>query len=118
MTRIVILSFVQSALSVGGISILHSVLHGKQQPMIDTLLSLANLRGIAGSGLLLLAFVVVSHMLTLTKASVFIPLNTATTFILTVAIGLISQSERPSVALIVGMMLVLSGIAVIATQRG
>lgn len=117
MTRIVILSFVQSALSVGGIGLLHTVLEGKQS-ILDTLLTLASLRGIAGSGLLLLGFVVMSHMLTMTKASVFIPLNTATTFILTVAIGLISQSERPSVALIIGMTLVLSGIAVIATQRG
>ncbi|MFM8771300.1 MAG: hypothetical protein ACKOE4_04670 [Candidatus Kapaibacterium sp.] len=118
MTRIVILSFLQSALSVGGIGVLHSVLDGKQQPIFDTLLSLASFRGIAGSGLLLLGFVVMSHMLTLTKASVFIPLNTATTFILTIAVGLISQSERPSVTLIIGMTLVLSGIAVIATQRG
>ncbi|MBU3678681.1 MAG: hypothetical protein FGM32_03630 [Candidatus Kapabacteria bacterium] len=118
MTRIVILSFVQSALAVGGIGMLHSVLDGKPQSVIDTLQTLVCFRGIAGSGLLLLGFVVMSYMLTLTKASVFIPLNTATTFILTVAIGLISQSERLSAPLIVGMMLVLSGIALIATQRG
>ncbi len=118
MTRIVILSFVQSALSVGGIGMLHTLLEGKQQSIFDTLLSLASLRGVAGSGLLLLGFVVMSHMLTITKASVFIPLNTATTFILTVAVGLLSQSERPSIAIIFGMTLVLSGIAVIATQRG
>lgn len=118
MIRLVFLSFLQSALSVGGIEMLHTVLNGKQLSITDTLLALVSLRGIAGSGLLLCGFVVMSHMLTISKASVFIPLNTATTFVLTVAIGLLSQTERPSVALIVGMTLVLSGIAVIATQRG
>lgn len=117
MMRVIILSFVQSALSVGGISILHSVLHGTGQTLMATMLSLVSLRGLAGSLMLFLGFLVMSHMLSLTKVSVFVPLNTATTFLLTVAIGIVAGSERPSLTLVVGMGLVLSGIALITAQR-
>lgn len=117
MTRVVILSFIQSALSVGGISVLHSVLHGKEQGVASTALSLLSLRGVSGSLMLFLGFLVMSHMLSLTKVSVFIPLNTATTFLLTVGFGIIAGTERPSLTLVIGMGLVLSGIALITAQR-
>jgi drug/metabolite transporter (DMT)-like permease len=117
MMRIVLLSFVQSALSVGGIGLLHTALHGKDQNMIGTVMSLLSLRGMAGSLMLFLGFLVMSHMLSLTKVSVFIPLNTATTFLLTIGFGLISGSDRPSLSLIIGMGLVLCGIALITAQR-
>jgi drug/metabolite transporter (DMT)-like permease len=117
MIRIVVLSFVQSALSVGGIRMLHDALQGKDQTIISTALSLLSIRGMAGSLMLFLGFLVMSHMLSLTKVSVFVPLNTATTFLLTIGVGLIAGSDRPSLSLMIGMALVLSGIALIATQR-
>lgn len=117
MTRMIILSFVQSVLSVGGITLLHNALDGKGQHAIDAILSLLSVRGFAGVVLLLTAFAVMSYMLTFMRATVFIPMNTATTFLLTVVIGLFTATERPSLQIILGMVLVLSGIAVIATQR-
>ncbi|MEY3385934.1 MAG: hypothetical protein RIR53_745 [Bacteroidota bacterium] len=117
MTRMIILSFVQSALSVGGITLLHGVLDGRGGNLVELLPSLLSMRGISGALLLLAAFAVMSYMLTFMRASVFIPMNTATTFLLTVLIGLVTTAERPSLRLVLGMVLVLSGIAVIATQR-
>ncbi|MBU3699830.1 MAG: hypothetical protein FGM33_07455 [Candidatus Kapabacteria bacterium] len=117
MTRMIILSFVQSALSVGGITLLHNVLDGRGQHAMEAISSLLTIRGLAGTVLLFSAFAVMSYMLTFMKATVFIPMNTATTFLLTVLIGLFTSSERPSLRLILGMALVLTGIAVIATQR-
>ena len=93
---------------------LHSALHGKDQTLIETAMSLLSLRGMAGSMMLFLGFLV---MLSLTKVSLFVPLNTATTFLLTIGFGLISGSDRPSLSLIIGMGLVLCGIALITAQR-
>lgn len=117
MTRTIILSFIQSALSVGGITLLHLVLDGRGASIPDTVHSLISARGLVGTVLLFLAFAVMSYMLTFTKASTFIPMNTATTFLVTVVMGLFTTSERPSLQLVVGMALVVSGIAVIAAQR-
>lgn len=117
MIKTVILSFVQSALSVGGITLLHHVLEGRGQNVTELVMSMMSLRGIAGAMLLFGAFAVMSYMLTFVKASVFIPMNTATTFLLTVVVGFLLSTEKPSWHIILGMMLVLSGIAVIAGQR-
>lgn len=117
MMRVVLLSFLQSALSVGGISVLQSALHGRDQTVVTTALSLLSVRGVAGSLMLFLGFLVMSHMLSFTKVAVFIPLNTATTFLLTIGFGLIVGSDRPSPTMLVGMGLVLTGIALITAQR-
>lgn len=117
MTRIILLSFAQSALSVGGISLLHAVLDGKNQALLQTATALLSLRGMAGSLLLFAGFLVMSHMLTLTRVSVFVPLNTATTFLLTIGMGLVLRTERPSIIMVLGMVLVLSGIALITAQK-
>jgi drug/metabolite transporter (DMT)-like permease len=117
MIKTVILSFIQSALSVGGITLLHHVLEGRGHNVIELLTSLLSIRGIAGAILLFGAFAVMTYMLTFVKFTIFIPLNTATTFLLTVVIGLLQNTEKPSWNIVVGMVFVLSGIAVIAGQR-
>lgn len=117
MIRLILLSVLQSALSVGGITVLHELLHNRALSATEMTGAFVSLRGVMGVVLLVLAFIVMSYMLTDMKVAVFVPLNTATTFMTTTVAGLLLRTEKPSLRLIAGMVLVVSGIAVITSQR-
>ena len=115
--RLVMLSVLQSGLSVGGITVLHGLLHDRGLTPPEMVGAFISIRGLLGVVLLVLAFLVMSYMLTDMKVSVFVPLNTATTFLTTTVAGLLIASERPSIRIIAGMVLVVTGIAVITSPR-
>jgi drug/metabolite transporter (DMT)-like permease len=117
MMRLVMLSVLQSGLSVGGITVLHELLHDRSLTPAEIVGAFISMRGLLGIVLLILAFLVMSYMLTDMKVSVFVPLNTATTFLTTTVAGLLVTSERPSLRIFAGMVLVVAGIAVITAQR-
>lgn len=117
MIRLLIYTFVQAMLGVGGIAMLTRALHGKPMELRVMTLALFTIEGGIGALLLFASFLVMSAILSFAKMAVYIPVNTAVTFLLTVVISIALGHERISVALVLGMVLIVAGVAIITGNR-
>ena len=107
----------QSALAVGGMALLTQALHGvplEIRPIAGAFLTwwaLAGILALAGS------FFVLTIILSFAQWTTFIPLSTACSFACTIGISLLTGTSMISLRTLLGMLLIVAGVAVIATQH-
>lgn len=117
MMQLIAWCVLQSALAVGGMALLTHALYGV--PLEIRALSTAFLSwwALAGAAALAASFIVLSIILSFASWSIFVPISTACTFVCTVCLSIITQSEAVSIRTVIGMVLIIAGIAVIASKR-
>lgn len=113
MIKLITLCIVQSAMSVGGAFLINGVLHEKSASFATYMQAGLSQKGLAGIGLMLASFLVLTYALGHFKPSTLIPINTATTFIATVILGYIIGHDRVSYTAVAGMLLIGSGITLV-----
>lgn len=107
----------QSALAVGGMALLTHALHGVPLELRAMATAFVSWWAITGLAALAGSFVVLSIILSFAQWTVFIPLSTACTFACTIGISLATGNEPLSMRTVVGMVLIIAGVAVVATKR-
>ncbi len=113
MMKLIAWSFLQSALGVGGIAMLTRALHGRPMEFRTMMSAALTPEAVIGAILLLGSFLVMSLILSFARMSVYIPVNTGLTFLLTVVLTLVTDDARLSMPMIVGMVLILVGISIV-----
>lgn len=113
MIKLVIICLVQSFLSVAGSVLLSLALKSGASSTVQLVHASISPKGLAGVVLMLASFGVLTYALTEYKPSTFIPVNTAMTFIATVALSYALGHDRVSLTAIGGMVLIGSGIALV-----
>lgn len=117
MMQLIAWCVVQSALAVGGMALLTHALHGvplEFRAMVSAFISWWALTGVAA---LAASFVVLSIILSFASWSTFIPISTACTFACTIGLSLILRTEAVGMRMVIGMVLIIAGVAVIASKR-
>ncbi|MBL0323267.1 MAG: hypothetical protein IPP80_13005 [Ignavibacteria bacterium] len=84
MIKLLALTSLQAILGVGGIAMLTRALHGKPMELRVITTALFTIEGMIGAVILFGSFIVMSVILSFAKMSVYIPLNTALTFLVTI----------------------------------
>ncbi len=113
MTNLLLICLVQSSTSVSGAMLLSGAFGQNPQSIMEYLKACLTTKGLAGIALMLLSFVVLSYALSQFKPSAFIPVNTATTFVATIALTYILGHDRVSYTAVAGMLLIGSGITLV-----
>lgn len=113
MTKLLLICVLQSSTSVAGAMLLGGAFGHSPQSIMDYLQASVTGKGLTGMVLMLLSFVVLSYALSQYKPSTFIPVNTATTFIATIALAYILGHDRVSYTAAAGMLLIGSGITLV-----
>lgn len=117
MMQLIVWCVVQSALAVSGMALLTHALHGvplEFRAMTSAFISWWALTGVAA---LAASFVVLSIILSFASWSTFIPISTACTFACTIGLSLLLQTEAVGMRTVIGMALIIAGVAVIASKR-
>jgi multidrug transporter EmrE-like cation transporter len=117
MLRTVALAFVQCLLSVGGMGLLTKALHGSSFSAEHVLAALRTWYGAAGCLALFGSFVVMGALLAETRLSVYVPITTGMTFLLTAILSFFMLNERPDWQQWIGMIAILCGVILVATRR-
>jgi len=113
MIKLIAVCLLQSALSVSGSILLSLVLKSGGTTTLQIFQAGYSVRGLSGIAFMLASFGVLTYALAEYKPSTFIPVNTATTFIVTVILSYVLGNDRVSVAAVLGMVLIASGIALV-----
>ena len=112
--RLLILTILQSVLTVGGMGLVNMAVDGKQLSLLE---AFATWQGVVGVLMLLGSFFATTAILSFARLAVFIPLNTGMVFLFTVVFAIVFQDERLSIPLMFGMALIVIGIGVVANYR-
>ena len=115
--RLLILTILQSVLTVGGMGLVNMAVDGKQLSLKPLLEAFATWQGVVGVLMLLGSFFATTAILSFARLAVFIPLNTGMVFLFTVVFAIVFQDERLSIPLMFGMALIVIGIGVVANYR-
>lgn len=115
--KLVLLTLVQSALTVGGMGLIGLAVGGKPLTVSSLVSAVASWQGAGGVALLIGSFVMTTVILSFARLSVFIPLNTAMVFVLTVLFAVGVHGERPNAMMLFGLAMIVVGISVVASQR-
>lgn len=91
-------------------------LDGKTISVRELATALATMQGVAGMLLLFGSFVLTSVILSFARLGVFIPLNTGLVFLATVLWGVLFQQEKLSMPMMLGMVLIVMGVALVSAQ--
>jgi hypothetical protein len=116
MMQLLAWTFVQSALAVGGMALLTHALHGVPLEMRALATAFVSWWAFAGVVALAASFIVLSMILSFAQWTAFIPLSTACSFACTIGISLVTGTSMLSLRTVLGMLLIVAGVAVIATQ--
>ncbi len=116
--KLILLSLLQSLFTVSGMGLLTVALGGKGLVPRELLAAITSLHGILGLVLLFGSFVVTSMILTFARLSVFVPLNTGMVFLVTLLYAVLFQAEKLSLPIMLGMVLIVMGIALVSGSRG
>ena len=117
MMQLLAWTVLQSALAVGGMALLTHALHGVPLEVRALSTAFLSLWALAGVAALAASFVVLSIILSFASWSTFIPISTACTFVCTICLSMIIQTEAVSIRTVIGMVLIIVGVAVIASKR-
>lgn len=115
--KLVLLSILQSALAVSGTGLMTMAMHGRMTGPSSLLAGALTPQGLIGMALLLSSFIVMAVILTFAKLSVYIPLNTAISFLLTVVFATLLEQERITIPMVLGMLLIVIGTALVASGQ-
>ena len=115
--KLVLLSILQSALAVGGTGLMTMAMHGRMTGPASLLAGALTPQGLIGMLLLLSSFIVMAVILTFAKLSVYIPLNTAISFLLTVIFASLVEHERITFPMMLGMVMIVIGTALVASGQ-
>lgn len=115
--KLILLSILQSAFAVGGTGLMTMAMHGRMTGPTSLIEGALTPQGLLGMVLLLSSFVVMAVILTFAKMSVYVPLNTGIAFLFTIIFAAVVEHERINIPMIIGMVLILSGVAVLANYR-
>lgn len=113
MTKLLLICVLQSSTSVAGAMLLSNAFGHSPQSIMDYVRASSTGKGLAGMTLMLLSFLLLSYALSQYKPSTIIPVNTATTFIATIALTYILGHDRVSYTAAAGMLLIGSGITLV-----
>lgn len=116
--KLLLWTIAHSALTVGGMGLLTIALGGREITFRTLLDGLLTLPGITGVVLLFGSFLTTAAVLSFARLSLFIPLNTGLVFLFTLLFAVFVQHEKINVPILLGMVLIVSGIAIISGQRG
>ncbi len=114
MIALVSLCLLQSILGVAGITFLTRALHGKAFEFRTILSAVGTGDVIIGSSLLLGSFLVMAIILSFARMHVYVPLNTAITFLVTILASIFIQHEKISGEELLGMVFVVLGVFLVA----
>jgi len=117
MMQLLAWTVVQSALAVGGMALLTHALHGVPLEMRALATAFVSWWAFAGVVALAASFIVLSMILSFAPWTTFIPLSTACSFACTIGISLVTGTSMLSLRTVFGMLLIVAGVAVIATQN-
>jgi multidrug transporter EmrE-like cation transporter len=117
MMQLLACTVVQSALAVGGMALLTHALHGVPLEMRALATAFVSWWALAGVVALAASFIVLSMILSFAPWTTFIPLSTACSFACTIGISLVTGTSMLSLRTVLGMLLIVAGVAVIATQN-
>ena len=116
MIKLIVLTLLQSLFTVCGMGLLNMALDGKTISVRELATALATMQGVAGMLLLFGSFVLTSVILSFARLGVFIPLNTGLVFLATVLWGVLFQQEKLSMPMMLGMVLIVMGVALVSAQ--
>ncbi|MCU0330452.1 MAG: EamA family transporter [Candidatus Kapabacteria bacterium] len=117
MKRTVLLASLQCLLSVGGMTLLTTALHGKGMSFQSILLALKTWQGSLGCLVLFASFVVMGTLLAETRLSVYVPLTTGLTFLFTAFFSIVVLQEKPDWYQWLGMSCILLGVILTSIRR-
>jgi len=116
MIKLILLTLLQSLLTVFGMGLLNLALDGKTINVRELATALMTIQGMVGMLLLFGSFVLTSVILSFARLGVFIPLNTGLVFLATVLWGVLIQQEKISIPMMLGMVLIVMGVALVSAQ--
>lgn len=117
MIKLYALTALQAILGVGGIVMLTRALHGKPMELRVMATAIFTVEGMIGAAVLFCSFVVMSIILSFAKMSVYIPLNTALTFLVTIILSVVIGHERVTLTTALGMVLIVAGVALVSAKN-
>lgn len=117
MMQLLTWTFIQSALAVGGMALLTHALHGVPLEVRAMATAFISWWALAGIVSLAASFIVLSMILSFAPWTSFVPLSTACSFACTIGVSLVVGTSMLNLRTIVGMVLIVAGVAVIATQQ-
>jgi len=115
--RLLLLTTLQSALTVGGMGLLTVALGGRAIEFRSLFEGMISPFGMMGVAVLFTSFITTIVILSFAKLSIFVPLNTGIVFLFTVLFALIVQNERINVPVLFGMALIVIGVSVVSAFR-
>lgn len=116
MIKLLALTTLQAILGVGGIAMLTRALHGKPMELRVITSALFTVEGMIGAVILFGSFIVMTVILSFAKMSVYIPLNTALTFLVTIILTVMIGQERVTLTTALGMVLIVAGVALVSAK--
>ncbi len=115
--KLVLLTILQSALTVGGMGLINLAVDGKPLSLKPLMEAMATWQGISGVVLLIGSFLATTAVLSFARLAVFIPLSTGLVFLFTVLFAVLVQDERMNIPMLFGMALIVVGIGIVAQYR-
>ena len=115
--KLLLLTILQSAFTVGGMGLLTIALAGRPIEFKTLLEGIATPHGLIGILLLFGSFITTSVVLSFAKLSIFVPLNTGIVFLFTVIFAATFQDEKVNAPVLLGMALIVIGISVVSAFR-
>lgn len=117
MGKLLLWTLVQAVFGVGGTALLTHMLHGRGISVATLTESAMSWQGLAGIVLMFLSFLTMGYVLSFAKLSAYIPISTALTFLLTLIVTTTIQKEELTVQILLGMVLITSGIILASWTR-
>lgn len=117
MMQILAWTTVQSALAVGGMVLLTHALHGVALEPRAIGAAFISWTAVAGVLALAASFIVLTVILSFAPWTTFIPISAACSFACTIGLSLITGTATISMRTIIGMLLIVAGVAVITGMR-
>lgn len=115
--KLILLSALQGILAVGGMGLLNQSLGGRTLEYFDVMQGVFTVKGILGAIMLLLSSFVMFFILTFARLSEYVPISTAAVYFITIIYAVVFQGERVSVSIILGMVMIIGGIAIIGSNK-
>ena len=115
--HLLLICIIQSALSVGGSVLLRSAFQNSTLTLPSLVQSGVSLRGISGVASMMLSFGILVYGLARYKPSMIIPINTATTFLITAAFAYYFENYRYTPIALGGISLIALGILLVSKSQ-
>jgi len=107
----------QGILAVAGMGFLTQSLAGRSLVVRDVIEGVFTFKGTTGAVLLVLSSFVMFFALTFSKLSEYVPVSTGAAYFFTVLYAVTLQGERVTIPIVLGMVMIVGGIAIISSQK-